>query len=219
MRGPGGRVVGTRITRAGRTTIAVVALGIAFVLGAVVLRTATTSLPGPIDLAAVPDADAARGDDVGFRLIDGARATGFGTGGGGADDPAGERVGGDPATSPAEAPGSEPLGAEPATGDGAPAPGGAATTTRPSGPAATPSAPPVIGTPTTPSPTVVLPPALTGPLPPTPTVTVPAVTLPPVTIPGVDPTPPPTITVPVVTVPAVTVPTTLPPLPISPFGA
>lgn len=203
--------MGTRITRAGRATIAVVALGIAFVLGAVVLGTATTSLPGPIDLAAVPDPDAARGEDVGFRLVDGAGATSFGdTGGSG--------------TSIAEARGPELSGPDPTTGGGVPAsaPGGATTTTRPSRPPRTPSPIPTIGTPTTPSPTIALPSVPTDPLPTTPTVTVPDVSLPPVTIPGVDPTTVPTISVPVITVPAVTLPTT-PPLPTvsvpSPFGA
>jgi hypothetical protein len=194
------------VGRLARIGASLVVLAIAFVLGAVVLHVAGSDPRGPIELAAVPDVDAAQGTGDGFHEVDGVRvermqrATGAGADAFGTDDAA------DPAPSSSGATGA--TGGPSSTGAGA---GGSATDNEPRGrsPVATSPDAPTDSTPTTA-------PALPGApvLPPltTPPVTLPPVTLPGVTLPPVVGEPPLTIpTVPGVTLPKVTVPRSSPP--------
>ncbi len=187
----------TRITKAGRITLAVGALAIAFVLGAVVVRTSASVIPAPIDLAAVPDGAAARGRDDGFGLIDGAEPVDIlrprdDLG----DDDGRTRV--DVVDRDTGTDGDRAATGSDEAGDRtAPSGSGSGSIGSPR-PVPVPVAPsqPSPPSPSTPAVTV---PGVTGPaLPLTPPTTVPGITLPGVTLPGV--------TVPGVTVPGLTVP-------------
>jgi hypothetical protein len=195
-----------------RVLLSVVAIAAAFVLGGVLLEVAADDPREPIELASVPDPDAARGAGTGFREIDAARV---------------DRLDPDRSTTTlagAAAPvtdGRAQTGPT-ATGEPTTTPDRAPTRDRPA-----PSPGPAPTTPSAPTPTVTLPPATspTVTLPPVvvPTVSLPPVSLPPVTLPPVDPTQPPvTVTVPPVSLPPVDPsipPITVPPLTLPPiFG-
>lgn len=178
------------LARVGRTTLTIVAVGAAFILGTIVLRVASDDLREPIELAAVPDAEAAQGTGDGFHEVEGTRVDRVGPSDGPAG-PAGDRS-------------STNGGATPTTRGAA----GPTTSAAPTTPEPGSTGGPRVTVPPVPTPSVTIP-AVT-----TPPVTLPPVSLPPLTLPPVSPPPPP-VSIPTVSLPPVSLPGVDPSLPIT----